>query len=111
MPVIPVNRLQPMMILAENVCNRSGRMLATKGMVLTDQHLRAFKTWGIQEVAIFDDSRSGQKADQGDPAPEKKPGQSKSEEALKPLFRLNDLEHPLIRQLLSLAARQQETES
>lgn len=108
MPSIPVDRIQPLMVLAENVCDRSGRLLATKGMILTDQHLLVFKTWGIREVAILDEQLPREATDTDAENTVEDTRIAEIEEMLKPRFRLNDLQHPLINQLLQLAVRARE---
>ena len=39
-------------VVAQNVLDLSGRLLVPAGTALTAKHLRAFKIWGIEKVAI-----------------------------------------------------------
>ncbi len=39
-------------VVAQNVLDLSGRMLVPAGTALTAKHLRAFKIWGVETVAI-----------------------------------------------------------
>ena len=39
-------------VVAQNVLDLSGRMLVPAGTALTAKHLRAFKIWGVEKVAI-----------------------------------------------------------
>lgn len=45
------------MELAESVKNLYGQMLLTAGTGLTENHIKLFKTWGIQEVTIKADEQ------------------------------------------------------
>ena len=52
MGLISLDQLKKDMVLASHVKDLSGRLLAAKGLKLTDGHLRLFKTWGIIEADI-----------------------------------------------------------
>lgn len=104
MSKIKTSYLKPQMILAEDVCDKSGRLLAAKGTVFTEHQQIVFNTWGITEVEILDNSL------QDNPGEPKNLSQVTSAqveqtfESLRPLFRLNDLDHPFIQELLYVAA-------
>ena len=107
MPTLPLSRLQPQMTLAADVHDRNGRLLARKGMVLSNKHFLVFKTWGIKEVEVIDATQPAV-TDPADVTAQIDPEQlHKAIEDLRPRFRLNDGEHPLIQELLRLAAQQQ----
>lgn len=95
------------MILAKDVRDRTGRLLATKGMVLTKQHFLVFKTWGIKEVDILEDdvANSTQKAKSGEQINQE--DLNEAVDKMKPHFQLTDLEHPVIKELLRLSAYRQ----
>lgn len=104
MPKLPINQLVPQMVLAQDVHNRSGRLLAVKDLVLTKQHLVIFKTWGITDVEVVDDEAVATEQ------PVEAVEQLNEEqilaimESIKPRFCLVDLRHPVIQGLLRLAA-------
>ncbi|MCG5510185.1 hypothetical protein [Ectothiorhodospira lacustris] len=52
---IPADRATPGAVLAEDVRDRSGRLLLSAGLPLRDKHIRVLKTWGVNEVAIWTD--------------------------------------------------------
>jgi hypothetical protein len=94
-PAIPVDDLEPGMILDEDVHDAQGRLLMPKGTVLTDRHLRAFQLWGILAVGI-----RGPEGEEP-PAPRISPELLAQAEALiRPRFRNNDPAHPLIAVLI-----------
>lgn len=39
-------------VVAQNVLDLSGRLLVPAGTALTAKHLRAFKIWGVERIAI-----------------------------------------------------------
>jgi len=49
---IPLNALEPGMVLAEPIFNRFGQVLLPKGIPLLDRHLNVLKTWGILKARI-----------------------------------------------------------
>ena len=107
MPLIHVDQLVPLMVLAADVRDRTGRLLAAKGMVLTEQHFLVFRTWGIKEINILEEGKS---ATIQEPNSSKQVDQEHLENVIKelsPRFQLNDLGHPVIKKLLRLAAYKQ----
>jgi len=102
MRLISIEQLKPTMVLAADVHSRTGRLLAAAGIQVTDQHLLAFRTWGVLEVEIVTDNDDENAADNS-----AAPDEERIEAAiisLLPHFRLNDVAHPLIAELLRLAA-------
>ncbi len=103
MPLMPIEKLQPLMVLSEELRDKTGRLLAVKGTVLTKKHFLIFKTWGIKEVAIIDEKRNVPKENF---TPDEVMGQiTTTIEELKPLFCHTNLEHPFIIELIRLAAQ------
>lgn len=49
---INISQITVGMVLAEPILNMNGQMLLSAGATLQDNHMRLFKTWGIQSVAI-----------------------------------------------------------
>ena len=52
MGILSVEDLEAGMVIAEDVRDRSGRLLIGKGAELSDKTLRVLKTWGIIEVEV-----------------------------------------------------------
>ena len=103
MPLLSIAKLQPLMILSEDLHDRNGRLLVVKGTVLTEKHFLVFKTWGIKEVGIIDGENNASE--------EKSPPNKIAEqidatiEELKPLFCHTNFDHPFIIELLHLIAK------
>lgn len=102
MGMVPLDNLAIGMVLAVDVRDRTGRMLLGAGAPLTDKHLMIFRTWGVAEADI-------EGVDDGDATPplphEVDPAAlAAAEEALRPLFRHANPDHPAMREILRLAA-------
>lgn len=54
MGVVARRELRPGMTLSEDILDRHGRLLMSSGVVLSDQHIRSLKLWGIATVTISD---------------------------------------------------------
>ena len=52
MGTIAVSQIEPGMVLADDLKDRNGRFLLTKGVELTTKHLKVIKTWGVVEADI-----------------------------------------------------------
>lgn len=99
---VAVDNLEAGMVLANDVHDRSGRMLLGAGAELTQKHLMIFRTWGVLEADI-----AGQGDDDGaEPIPaDVDPLElAAAEQALLPLFRHTNTSHPVIMELIRLAA-------
>jgi len=101
MAIVPIDNLSAGMLLKSDVCDRSGRMLLPAGGELTDRHLKIFRTWGVLEadIADGDNIETAQILAGVDVDPVRL---AAAEEAVKRLFRLNDREHPAIKELMRL---------
>lgn len=97
MPAIAIDQVRPGHVLQEDVVSIHGRRLATAGTVITDTHLRTFKTWGVHTVSVHP-SASPHQSDP--PLPEAFLEQAR--QATKRFFARNDTRHPLVRQLAHL---------
>jgi hypothetical protein len=98
---VHIDNLAPGMVLKQNVCDRSGRLLLPEGSELTDRHLVIFRTWGVLEVDISSDTDGDDgtvaQHEEMDPAL-----LAAAEAAVKPLFVHNDLDHPAIKELMRI---------
>lgn len=52
MAILHVDALQPGMVLAADAVHLNGRVLLRAGVTLTEQHLRVFRMWGLNEADI-----------------------------------------------------------
>jgi len=88
------------MILASDVKDRNGMLIASHGQRVSEKHLRTFKSWGITEVDIGESMGGKTEA-----------GLAKKEEVEVPeavmadvdeLFRYADKRHPAMVELMEL---------
>lgn len=101
MAIIPIDSLTAGMLLKSDVCDRSGRMLLPAGGELTERHLKIFRTWGVLEADIEDGGalETPQVLATMDVDPVRLAGAT---DAVQRLFRLNDPEHPAIKELMRI---------
>ncbi len=52
MGTIPIHKIKPDMLLAEDLRDRNGRFLLARGTRITPQNLRVLKIWGIMEASV-----------------------------------------------------------
>lgn len=102
MAILPFDKLSAGMVLKKNVCDRSGRLLLPEGAELGEKHLRIFQTWGISEADIVCDDENDEQGDATafdnvDPQLLEQVSQH-----ITGIFSYNDLEDPIIRELLRL---------
>ena len=102
MGTVAIDNIETGMVLASDVHDRSGRMLLGAGAELTQKHLTIFRSWGVLEADIAGQG-SDEAADQipADVDPEEL---AAAEQALVPLFRHTNRNHPAIVELMRLAA-------
>jgi len=89
------------MVLARDVKGRFGRRLLVAGNVVTEQHLKIFKSWGITEIIVEKnrvDSEAGLKKQAEAPA-----HYDRIERRMKGLFKFNDIKHPAVRELFQIS--------
>ncbi len=55
MALVRIDRLQPGMVLDDDVRDQSGRMLLRSGVELAEKHLTVLKAWGVTEVMVVGD--------------------------------------------------------
>lgn len=99
---VAIDSIETGMVLASDVHDRSGRLLLGAGAELTPKHLVIFRTWGVLEADITgqgNEETTDQIPSDVDPLELAAAGQ-----ALAPLFRHTNRDHPAIIELLRLAA-------
>ena len=101
MSMVSLENLEPGMVLAASVLDKSGRLLLGEGVELVEKHLFIFRTWGIVEVDIVGAAGADSNA-LPDNITQEKLDQAKN--TLLPLFCHADIKHPAINELLRLAA-------
>jgi len=99
MDAIHINKLEPGMVLADEVRDLNGRLLLGKGKTIQPKHFKRFKTWGVTEVNICGNNE-GKKESKPDFDPEQ---YKKIKEFTRDLFRYNDLDHPVIKEIFRLS--------
>ncbi len=103
MDVIGIKDLQANMVLAEDLKDRSGRLLMTRGTVLTEKSLKICKMWGIIEAWVEGVSKSDIKTP---PLNEfDNTAIAVVVESVNKRFIHNDMEHPAIQELFRLCVK------
>ncbi|KAB0666221.1 hypothetical protein F6V25_07040 [Oryzomonas japonica] len=107
MGLTQIDNIEVGMTLASDVHDRTGRLLLGAGVELSQKHLVVLRTWGVMEVNIVgmedDDPNS------------RLPAEITHEQldaamaSLGPLFCKSDVQHPVMRELLRLAALRKAT--
>jgi HD-like signal output (HDOD) protein len=99
MGIIHINKLEPGMVLADEVRDISGRLLLGKGKTIQPDHFRVFNIWGVTEVNI-----RGNNGDKEEAKPNLDPKQiEKIKESTLQVFSHNDLNHPAIKEIFRLS--------
>jgi hypothetical protein len=100
--IIALDNLTTGMVLADDVHDRSGRLLLGCGSELSQKHLVIFRTWGVSEVNIAGSGESdGHTSLPLDVTPEEL---ARAEKSLEPIFRIAGTDHPVMKEILQLAA-------
>ena len=102
MGLTQIDNLEVGMTLANDVHDRAGRLLLGAGVELSLKHLTIFRTWGVLEVDIVGAEDGGQNRHL--PSEVTHEQLEAAMTALEPLFRNSNPEHPVMRELLRLAA-------
>jgi len=101
MIAVPIDKIKPGQILADEVRDINGRLLLGRGNEIQANHIRIFKIWGVPEVTVVGAARHNDKLD-----PEMNPELLEQvKETIKILFRHVDLEHPAIKEIYKLAVQ------
>lgn len=103
MAILALDSLEIGMTLKSNVCDRSGRLLLPAGVELSDKHLKVFRTWGISEADIVaDDNQDSDNESEPNPVSCDPAMISALQKEVEKLFVRNDLQHPLIHELIQI---------
>lgn len=102
MEKITPHNLAEGMILAMDVKDQNGRLLAPSGQEVTEKLIRIFKIWGVGELRV-------RSPEGGDTAPESEPFvpdeiRSKAEEFVSYRFQYNDFNDPFVYELFRISA-------
>ena len=95
MTYLRLEQIELGMITATDVCDRRGKLLIKKEVVLTRKHLRTLKAWGITELTVT----------QQMPIAKPEPVQyvdPKIEDEMNQLFMFNDAQCPAVIELKKL---------
>jgi HD-like signal output (HDOD) protein len=99
MGMININKLEPGMVLADEVRDLSGKLLLGKGKTIVPDHFRVLKAWGVTEVNIC-----GNNGDKKEIKPDFNSEQYKKiKKITQQVFRHNDCEHPAIKEIFRLS--------
>jgi hypothetical protein len=90
------------MILKADVCDRSGRLLLPAGSELAGKQLKIFRMWGVSEADIICSPDEAQSVVAGEAAMIDPLVAAETEHAVALLFRHNDPQHPMIRELMRI---------
>lgn len=99
---VAIENIEVGMVLADDVHDRSGRMLLGAGAELTQKHLVIFRTWGVLEADI--EGVGGDNSAEGIPADVNPEELAAAESLLESRFRHTNRSHPAIMELIKLAA-------
>jgi hypothetical protein len=95
-----IKDLQEGMILAGDVKDRNGMLIASHGQRVSEKHLRTFKSWGVTEVDIEESVR--EKTEAGLAKKEHVKVPEAVREDVDELFRYADKRHPAMVELMEL---------
>jgi HD-like signal output (HDOD) protein len=99
MGIIHISKLEPGMVLADEVRDLSGKLLLEKGKTIVMDNFRVLKIWGVTEVNIC-----GNKGHKKEIMPDFNLEQYKEvKEITQEVFRHNDCEHPAIKEIFRLS--------
>jgi HD-like signal output (HDOD) protein len=99
MGIIHISKLEPGMVLADEVRDLSGKLLLEKGKTIVPNNLRVLKIWGVTEVNIC-----GNKGDKKEIMPDFNSEQNKEvKEITQQVFHHNNCEHPAIKEIFRLS--------
>ena len=99
MGMIHIDKLEPGMVLADEVRDLSGRLLLKKGKTIHPDHFRVFKIWGVTEVNV-----NGNNGSKEEVKSDFDPQQYKEiEEITQQVFRHCDLKHSAIKEIFRLS--------
>ena len=95
---IAIDQIKEGMVLAGDVVDVNSRLLFSKGGTIEAKHIRMFKMWGIGEVHVQGDFEF-----EADHYSAEDPEHiDRAAQYTQALFRFNDLDHPVTKQLLAI---------
>ena len=100
MGLLSIKNLQVGMVLADDLTDRMGRLLITRGTVLTENNLKICKMWGVVEAQI--EGVSGEDINAAALNDFDSTEIAKTTESVRERFCHTDMEHPAIRELVRL---------
>ncbi|MEN6619969.1 MAG: HDOD domain-containing protein, partial [Smithella sp.] len=104
MGLLSIKDLQAGMVLADNLTDRMGRLLMTRGTVFTEKHIKICKMWGIVEAQI--EGISGEEIN-AIALKDFNPAEiATASESVHKRFCHTDIDHPAIRELIRLCILQ-----
>ncbi len=101
MKKIKLDDMKSGMVLAREVKGRFGRGLLSAGNMLTEKHIKIFKSWGITEIIIEKNPESGQEEMKS--SLEVPAQYDRVERQLRELFKFNDIKHPAVKELFQIS--------
>ncbi|MDQ5985268.1 MAG: hypothetical protein CSYNP_00976 [Syntrophus sp. SKADARSKE-3] len=101
MGILNIKDLKADMVLADDLKDRSGRLLITKGTVLDEKHLKICKMWGVIEANIEGVSTEEVNASAVNELSDALV--SAATKSVHKRFYLTDMEHPAIQELVRLS--------
>ena len=103
MPTVRIGSITEGLVLSCDVKDLNGRLLLRQGVVISDRHIKLFKSWGVTEVEVV--SLPTVEVSSAQLTPEEKAAfemKSSSSTELMNIFARNDLNHPMIRELFEI---------
>lgn len=100
---VKLEEVEPGMVLARDVKGRFGRGLLMAGNMVTEKHIKIFRSWGITEVIIEKEPGGGRP--EFKKSHEDHEGNARQEAQLQKLFKFNDGKHPAVRELFQVALK------
>lgn len=98
MIIVRLKNIKPGMVSSSEVKDARGRVLLGTGQAITSKHIKAFKAWGVTEVAILKAPHERFLSEKEE-IPELP---KKLEEEVQELFRYTDRRHPAMKELFNL---------
>ncbi|MCC6207610.1 MAG: hypothetical protein IT488_05620 [Gammaproteobacteria bacterium] len=96
MPHLGIERIEPGMVLMEDVVHMNGRILIRAGCEITEKNLKVLKTWGILTVNVAEEAPGADAEEAQTASPEQIHA---AEERFRALFRHAELSHPALAEI------------
>ncbi len=106
MPRISTEKLQPGMVLGDDVKDMSGRMLLNAGTEIEEKHLKVLRSWGVAGVEVEGDGEVDDEQAEPDFSALSPDEAAAVKAELKSRFASVDINHPFIRALAEQVLRQ-----